>query len=278
MTDTNESAQGADLEVVADEAQAPEAVENTQGQDQIQPAEDEGKAPEAEDKPSPAKLRRERRKAEKERLYKQAEEAKAEAERAKAELARIEETSQSNAAPKEADFDTLEEYQAALSAHHSLRMFDDRRAKEAAIAAKEREQRIESVEVARKQELAMNWQAQVAEATEKYSDFEKVVMTERTVMSAQMQEMVMDSDAGADVAYYLCSNPAETQQIATLPPLEQARRIGAIEARVAQPSTSKITQAPDPITPIKGNSGAPVDPEKMTVDQWRAWREAGGTP
>ena len=277
MSDEQESALEADQIVVSDEDETtePEAAENTTGQDETPPAEDEGEALEAEeDKPSESKLRRERRKATITRLVNEAKEAKAEADAANAELARIEQESQSSIPPKESDFDTYEEYQAALSGFHSLKMHDDRERKKVSAKADAQKQRMTAAEEARQYELKSNWMAQRAEAPKKYADFE-AVFTDDLPVTAVTAEILADSDVGVDIAYHLGTHRREAELIAALPPLEQARRLGMIEAKLSAPKANKIPNTPDPITPVRGKATTTKSPDNMTMDEYVAARRAG---
>lgn len=277
MTSENESAHEADLEAVVEQAEeTPEEVENTEGQEQEDPpAEDEGKEPDAEDKPSPAALRRKRRKATQERLIQETADAKAEAARLKAELARTDQELQSNTPPKEADFESYEEYQSELMAFKAVQAFEKRQQREVSRQYEATEKRLSDTDAARQRELFENWTDQLAEARTKYADFD-TVFNDSLPVSKETAEMLAGSDVGTDVAYYLGQNPKEAAQIASLSPLEQARRIGAIESRVALTASRKPSSAPDPITPIKGGGGTPKSPTDMTVDEYREWRQSGG--
>lgn len=278
MTDVVESAQEADQEDVrteAEQVEAPEAVDSTEGQVEDQPAEDDGEEPKAKEEVSPSKARRERRKAEMERAFREKTETAEKLAQAEARLKRFEEAASKAQPPKEKDFASYDEYQASLSAYHSLKALDDRQRQEAMDEAKGHRETLSAKEQARQTELYANWQDQVAEAGHKYADFAQV-FTDDVPITQEAAELIAGSDAGIDIAYYLGTNRQEAAQIAQLTPLEQARRIGAIEARLSLPRANTTPSAPDPITPLKGGGGAPKDPTKMSPDQYRAWRESGG--
>lgn len=274
MTDEAVSAQEADPIVVANEAETetPEAVDNTEGQVESQPAEGEGEEPEAEDV-SPSKARRERRKAQMERESREKAELSDKLAQTEARLKRIEEAAASSQPPKEADFASYEEYQASLAAFHSMKAFDDRQRREILEEADGHKQQISARDAARQNELKANWQDQVAEAVGKYADFEKVVYS--VPISDAAGEIISGSDVGADIAYYLGSHPAEAQQIATLNPLEQARRIGAIEARMSLPKANTTSQAPTPIRPVKGKAAGMKTIDEMSMDEYESARRSG---
>lgn len=275
MTNEHESAQGADLEVVeteAEQVEASEATETTEGQAESPPAEDDGREPKAEEI-SPSKARRERRKAELERAYREKAEISEKLAQTEARLKRIEEAAGSNLPPKEADFASYEEYQASLAAHHSMKAMDDRQRREVEQEAKAHQVEIQAREKARITELAANWQDQLAEASERYKDFERVAYS--VPISGVAGEIICGSDVGADIAYYLGSNPAEAAKIARLNPVEQARAIGSIEARLSLPKPNTTSKAPAPINPVKGKATANKPVDEMSMAEFIAARKSG---
>ncbi len=105
--------------------------------------------------------------------------------------------------------------------------------------------------------LDEGWQKQMAEATEKYPDFQKVVVESANSAnpawkcSDVMLLAMQTSDHGADLAYHLASNPTESQRIWDMHPLEAAREMGRLEGRFMKPSADapkpKIaSEAPPP--------------------------------
>jgi hypothetical protein len=58
--------------------------------------------------------------------------------------------------------------------------------------------------------------------------------------------------------------------------VEQARAIGRIEASLQAPKPRTETNAPDPISPVKGKVSATRDPNRMSYKDYVAYREAGG--
>jgi hypothetical protein len=118
------------------------------------------------------------------------------------------------------------------------------------------------------------WNAQLnAEETKsEYPDFdEKVVKAADRgdwKLTPEGSILVRSSPVGAHVAYYLASNPAESERIAQLGMADQAREIGRIEGRFLSRSTATDAQ-PARETPTAQPSKAPPPP-KQTV------RGAGG--
>ena len=126
--------------------------------------------------------------------------------------------------------------------------------------------------------IAEAWTAQVAEAKGKYADFDQVALANDLTVTKAMGELIMTSDAGPDVLYYLGQNRALAAQIAAMNPAEAARVIGRIEERVMSqaPKPRTETKAPAPINPVRGSAGASRNPENMSYVEWVKWRENGG--
>lgn len=91
------------------------------------------------------------------------------------------------------------------------------------------------------------------DARERYDDYDQIARGNHPVTN-EMALAIKTSDKGPDIAYWLGSNPKEASRIAALHPLQQAREIGKIEAKLAsEPPVKKSTSAPAPITPVTTN-------------------------
>ena len=116
-------------------------------------------------------------------------------------------------------------------------------------------------------------------------DFDDLVLRNRSLpISAGMAALIHDSEDGPAVAYHLGKNPSESARIAALPPMEAARELGKIEARisfereqakkvVATPKPA-VSQAPPPPPRIDAVDAAPrvsttsADSDKLSDDEW----------
>ena len=257
----------------AETPKEPEAAENTEGQDQGQPASEEPQDG-AEEERTESQKRRDRRKEALKRAREETDKAKAELkrtqERAEAIRKRAEE---SNTPPKEADYPDYNEYLIAMGAFHASRNMDTRAAEEASEAEKAEQARVEQLEAQQKAELAQGWAEQVVEAKGRYSDFEQVAYS--APISDELAQFVMASDQGADIAYHLGKEPAIAQQLSAMPLVEAAREIGRLEARLSLPKPNMQPSAPDPVTPVRPAPTGQKDPAKMTMAEYTAARKAG---
>lgn len=268
----NPAPEAGDEAVREDQTRASEATENTQGQANGQPAGNDGEQPEGSDEVSPSKARRERRKAEMERLRQEAEEAKRERDHLAQRRAKIEQAAQASQPPKESDFQDYNDFLMASGAYHAQKAWDDRQVREVDEQITAHDERLKQTEQQRQQELAQGWAAQVADAKSQYADFDSVAMDPTLPVSRDMGMMIAESDRGADVLYYLGTNRQEAATIAKMPPIQAARALGAIEARLSLPRPKTTTETPDPIAPVRPKATATKDPSKMTVAEYRKWR------
>ncbi len=121
--------------------------------------------------------------------------------------------------------------------------------------------------------VAEAWAAQVAEAKTRYVDFDQVANF--SPISDKVAELVATSDMGADVAYYLGQNHAKAREISAMPLVEAARELGRIEARLSLPQPKTQTNAPSPISPVRGSASVARDPERMSMEDYIAARRTG---
>lgn len=115
------------------------------------------------------------------------------------------------------------------------------------------------------------------EARVKYDDFEQVAYNPNLRVTDAMAQTIQASDIGPDVIYYLGTNPKESERIARLPVLLQAKEIGKLEAKlVSDPPVKRTSTAPAPIAPVTArtsgsNSYDTTDPrsiKSMTTSEW----------
>jgi len=155
--------------------------------------------------------------------------------------------------------------------------FDSVEAYAKAVAEKTIEQR---EEMRRQSDVIEHYREREEEARSKYDDFDQVAYNPKLMITSAMAQTIQQSDMGTDVAYYLGSNPKESERISKLAPFLQAKEIGKIEAKIASdPPVKKVSSAPAPFTPVSsgGGSNTPsydtTDPRSissMTTSEWIA--------
>lgn len=269
--------EGASQEAVSAVEAASEATENTAGLTEAgEPAEAEVEAEKAraEAEEKDRKSRNERRREAKERLAREAQEAEARARAAEDHLKAVQEAAKRLPKPKLEDYGgNFEEYQAALSAYAFAQTLDQRTTAGIKAEAEAERARIEQARQAAAQEDARFWAAQTAEARTRYADFDQVALHDAPI-DQRMARVIIQSDAAADVAYWLGKNPEVGRQIAAMDDLGMARAIGRIEAQIAAPPKPPVTAAPAPISPVKPKAAPVKDPGSMSFADYEAWRRS----
>lgn len=123
--------------------------------------------------------------------------------------------------------------------------------------------------VTKHEELAAAYDAEVGDYVEKVV---QGAQDGKWACSSTMNELILESDAGAKVAYHLASNPAESIRVSKMTPVEQAKWFGRKEAELSAPPsgkgekpTAKVPGADPPATPVRGQGGK-FAPKSDTAD------------
>lgn len=137
-------------------------------------------------------------------------------------------------------------------------------------------QTAETQKRAHQEEVFQDWdsrrQAMNIKGVTAYEDYEEVALESHDFMTAQMVNIITDSEIGHDIAYYLGENHDEAEKIFKLHPQRQAVALTRLEVKLASKPAKKISKAPDPITTVgaKGASSTTIDPKK----DWVKWAKA----
>jgi hypothetical protein len=182
-------------------------------------------------------------------------EAEREVERLQKELAeKSKATAPSPDRPKIENFETQEAYEDAL--------FNWRDSKKQNETLAEQRQREEA-------EALAKYRINAEKVRSVYEDFDEVV--EQPVFSPTMREVLLNSDEGPMVSYFLGrpENQAITDKIRSMPERLQVYELGKLEAKLllAQ-KTKKPTGAPAPISPVGATGGHTIDESKLSDDEW----------
>lgn len=124
------------------------------------------------------------------------------------------------------------------------------------------------------------FQARVEAYRDEVPDFEEVAFHRAPINDANTAELIMESEYGPQIAYYLGKHPAEARELAGLSPMQKALAIGRLEGKLSAPPSApkRVTQAPEPIVPAAGTRS----PTKlaysadMSMDDYKKWRKQQG--
>jgi len=178
------------------------------------------------------------------------------------------------AAPKESDYSDYLAYDRAATAYEL-----DKRQTEREIS-----KRLQAVEASEKT-LAETTVAVFRERADQFAkatpDFIKT-MQEAAQRNASNQEhaidtLVLQSEKGPELAYYLAKNPSVEAELRRLSPLQAAKEIGRLEDRVSLPSPKTQSKAPPPVSKVTGGATPPADPQLAEINAFikRTYGSAG---
>lgn len=176
-----------------------------------------------------------------------------------------------DAEPIETDFENYSDYLRAVG------RFEARRAI--------REER----EAAERETAAKAYEERFSKAKERHQDFEDALDAASDIQLPPAAVAAIEvSDDPGEVVYYLAIHPDEAEKLAGMNPVQQAKEIGRIEARISSagqppaeqtptPKPKPTAQAlPAPLRPVSSVSGEPpaFDPFTASKDdpRWPAWR------
>lgn len=159
--------------------------------------------------------------------------------------------------PKQASFETIEQYEDALLDWHDGK-------KEAKTFAATQQQQLK--------DSLSNFNKNAAKLREQHPDFDAVIET--PVFTPEMRSALFMTENGPMLAYHLGKNREVADKIKVLPPNQQLYEIGKLETQlVLAQKANPVTNAPEPIEPV-GATGAPeVDPSKLPINDWMKWNE-----
>jgi hypothetical protein len=124
-------------------------------------------------------------------------------------------------------------------------------------------------------------QERVKAYSEKNDDFwELIESVDDVVVSPAIGQLIMQSENGPELMLALAKDRKEYERINKLSPLDAARALGRIEAKLQaseeetkKPTETKITKAPKPIDPVGASkSSVNKSPEEMTFTEYEARR------
>lgn len=180
-------------------------------------------------------------------------------------------------APDPLFFESQAEYVAALVKFETAKAKKEAIAELKAESVKEAEKKVEEVKVS-------TWQERVQNAHKAHPDLADLLEQDLPV-SPIVNDVLIESEIGGELLYYLASNPEELADISKKGPIAAAKALGLIEDRLLKaaekkdeeketPPEVKITKAKKPIAPVTGGkgSGGQKSPDEMDLDEYRAWR------
>lgn len=182
---------------------------------------------------------------------------------------------QADGKPRQEDFESFADYTEALTDWKT-----DQKLK-----ARDAEAQKKQLET-QQRKLVETYSERAKAFAEKVEDFEDVLSeVEDVTLPAALQELIISSENGPQLAYELAKNRKELERITKLSPLALAREVGRIENRIEarastpekKPEAKKLTKAPKPIDPVGGTKSTLAksidDPDLSFAEYERLRRE-----
>ena len=135
-------------------------------------------------------------------------------------------------------------------------------------------------QIAEEREFATRCNTIAAAGQKSYPDFDsalKVVIEEAGQIvgpngkPTALGELIIEADAPAALIHYLGKNPEVAAELDGLSAAKLARKLVAIEAKMAE--KPKVSAAPKPLEPVRGLA-ATNDPSAMSDAEFSAWRRS----
>jgi hypothetical protein len=87
-----------------------------------------------------------------------------------------------------------------------------------------------------------------------------------------LMQAILTTDKPHEVLHYLGTNPEVAEDLADMPPLQQARKLALIERDLAGKNTKQTSNAPRPLQPVKAAAGSGEPDAKADPEAWIKWR------
>ncbi|HEY9468719.1 MAG TPA: hypothetical protein VIQ76_03790 [Propionibacteriaceae bacterium] len=126
----------------------------------------------------------------------------------------------------------------------------------------------------RQQEAQRSFEQRAVKYAADHPDFNDAVDDlSRTVrFPNELIEAISASEHGPAVVHHLAQHLDEADRLARMPPHLAAVQLGRIEERLSTLKPKPVTKAPDPTPTLGGGAAASKDPDRMSADEWLAWR------
>lgn len=162
--------------------------------------------------------------------------------------------------PKPEEFQNYTDYEDARAAYNT------QQAVSAALSESRKQENQTRLQETRA-ELVDEFMDGVSKIKERISDYDEVMKADVKVRP-DIGDLILSSDKGPHLAYELAkNNGARLKELNAMSPVEAARAIGRIEARLSLPTPKKQTQAPTPIKPPVGGAAPSRDPASLAMSE-----------
>ena len=171
--------------------------------------------------------------------------------------------------PVESDFETYDKYLDALDKFD--KQPDQKVEKETTTEKKDNDSQAES-ELTDSQKTALAVTQERVSAADKPEDFAEVALNPELPITGDMLEALSECDDPAKVMYHLGQNKDLAAEIAGKTPVQAARAIAKLDMTItsAPKKPTKLTNAPEPISPVSGSEQQNKSDSEMSFAEFEA--------
>ena len=177
-------------------------------------------------------------------------------------------------APKEDDFKDWAAFEDAKAEHRIRKALAEQRFDDRAADASRRQS---ATQVAQREAALEAFHDRLDETRGKIPDFDKALAAAKDrEVKPHITELVIESEKGGMLAYYLAKNPDVLTKLNGMSEREAAKAVGRLEARLTLAKSKTATSAPAPARQVSGAAAPSADPSKMSMEDYAAWRTKNG--
>lgn len=113
------------------------------------------------------------------------------------------------------------------------------------------------------------------QGTKEFPDFKDVLQVYADLggLNPVFVQAAIETGAAHAVLYHLAKDPDRASEILSLQPLKMAVEVAKLAGKLTTKVPAPVSNAPEPIKPVKGAAVADKNPEEMTTQEWMEWRE-----
>lgn len=167
-------------------------------------------------------------------------------------------------------FGSYDEYVEALADWKAEQKVSEALAKQSKQSAEVAQRRAEEAQV-------QTWAQRQESARQALPDYDEVLGSADVGIARHVEQTILDSERGPEVAYHLAKNPDIVRALNSMSPLAAAREIGKLEAGLnLKPTPKPVSKAPEPIKPINSGRSAQPDLTSVSMEEYMKLRAKQG--
>ncbi len=117
-----------------------------------------------------------------------------------------------------------------------------------------------------------DWSSKVEAAKSSITDWDNVVGSSDVRLRDDIVDAMKEADRGAELLFHMASHPEVCERLNALSPARAAIELGRLEATLDAPAVRRVSNAPAPITPVRGGPSTKIDLNKAGMDDYVAER------